>query len=345
MQEKSIVFIVEKPSAMKALAPHLSARWPGRRIYAVQTFRVGLYEFKYKHGLRTVDFPYVGDPEWKIRLPYEWSSVWEITGRNVVPTFCENERTFLHEDLLKNASSIVFAADPDPSGAFAFHVLLSKSLGENAANARWPAIKLTSYDAASIEQAIDASCTTHDEWFKSNRNAGLARRFFDYNYNINAMAFFSHALFPNLAQVVDPMTTRSGAQPYQVSKYGLQLLYALRDQPLQERPEGVLWEVFHKMKNWTGTGRYPPCPLGSVTSQGEIVQGLHSSGLMEHAELSPSGRAFLDRLHPDCCDPDLPARIRIWEQDWPGSRPSMERYLRTFFGKQKRYRPRKAQAV
>ncbi|MCY1418116.1 hypothetical protein D9M71_336650 [compost metagenome] len=56
-----------------------------------------------------------------------------------------------------------------------------------------------------------------------------------------------------------------------------------------------------------------------------------------HISLSPRGTAFLELLHPDCADPDLPARLEAWQRDWPSAKEKMHRYLRTFFGKQVRY--------
>jgi hypothetical protein len=290
---------------------------------------LGLYEFRYPRGLHMADYPYIGDPAWRPRL-FVNEPTWEIRDGAVV------HLPMSPEAVLQIASTIVFAADPDARGAVAFHVLLSQTLGEEAARECWSAIKLLAFDATSVERSLDEIGSTHDAWFESIRHAGLARRFFDYNYNVNALTFFSPVLYAINQRSDRP--SKSTENGFPVSKYSLQLLYALRDQPLPERPKGVLWEVFRKMQHWTGTGRYPPSPLGSPSSQAEIVRGLQRDDLMQHAELSPTGRTFLDRLHPDCCDPDLPARISNWEQAWPASRTRMERYLHTFFGKQKRFK-------
>ena len=82
---------------------------------------------------------------------------------------------------------------------------------------------------------------------------------------------------------------------------------------------------------------------GLLESMGDIyadmVCGLFDSIVGRDLVLSAQGQAFLDLLHPGCCDQDLPGRMRQWEQEWPVSRPKIERYLRTFFGKQKRFTP------
>ncbi|MNP43763.1 hypothetical protein D3C76_1376030 [compost metagenome] len=157
-------------------------------------------------------------------------------------------------------------------------------------------------------------------------HAGEAKRFFDFNYNVNALLLFGECL-----RQVGVSTDRYG-----MSKYSLQLLYALRGQPpLKES------RVLSLMHQWRGTGRYPPTPLGSAASSADILSGLVDAGLMleenNHISLSPRGTAFLELLHPDCADPDLPARLEAWQRDWPSAKEKMNRYLRTFFGKQVRY--------
>ncbi|MBV8248470.1 MAG: hypothetical protein JO200_08455 [Comamonas sp.] len=309
------VFVVEKLSTLRKLAPHLSSRWPGK-VYAITTLYLGLYEFRYPRGLSMADFPFVGEPTWKVRHQ-EQSPAFEIQGD-------EAHRCALDPvELLRGASSICFAADPDPAGAVAFHVLLSECLGDASARASWPALRLRALDERSISSAPDAAGATSDDWFESMRNAGIARRFFDFNYNINALALFGQAL----------RQVGGLSRDYLVSKYSLQLLYALRDWP-PARSDGAL---IHAMENWQGTGRYTACGMGSPASRLAILTGLRSAGLVDGVALTASGRAFLNGLHPDCCDQDLPGRIGEWEQHWPASRPKMERYLRTFFGKQKRY--------
>lgn len=313
--EQHVVLVVEKPSTLRALAPHLATRWPGK-VYAITTLYFGLYEFRYPRGLGMADFPFIEDPAWKVR-PQELPPVFEI--HNGEAHRCSLEPA----DLLRNTSSICFAADPDATGAVNFHALLSECLGVTAACESRPALYLPSLDARSIIQALESNCTTSDTWFESARNAGIARRFFDYNFNVNAMAL----LGPILGRV------SRASRDYLVSKYSLQLLYALRDRSPARSDEDLL----RAMQEWQGSGRYATRGMGSPASRSEILAGLRSAGLMDGLALSTSGRAFLDLLHPDCFDPDLPGRICQWEKDWPASRSKMERYLRTFFGKQKRF--------
>lgn len=65
---------------------------------------------------------------------------------------------------------------------------------------------------------------------------------------------------------------------------------------------------------------------------------------VEAYRLADRGRRLLDLMHKDCFDPDLAMRINEWGRDWPASEPRIERYIRTFFGKQVRYLDRKLRA-
>lgn len=319
MQE-SIVFIVDKPSFARALAPHLSARWPTSRIHAITTLRLGLYEFRYPRGLSFTAFPYIAEPSWKLRQQAS-SPTWLI--EDGVATRIES----VPADSLRDATTIIFAGDPDPSGAVAYHVLLSQCLGPDAAVLARPALHLEGLDEPSIARSLDAISSTADTWFVESLNAGLARRFFDFNFNVNALVLLGAPLRD--AGVVDDRFT--------MSKYSLQLLHGL-----QGRPAMTEVQVLELMHQWPGTGRYAPTELGSPASRANIVSGLCDAGLLVADDkrcmsLGVRAQAFLSRLHPDCQDADLPARMRQWEADWPTSKPRIERYLRTFFGKQKRF--------
>ncbi|WP_029308484.1 hypothetical protein [Cupriavidus metallidurans] len=316
----SIVFIIDKPAVVRRLAPHLSARWPGQRIFAITTLYAGLYEFRYPRGLSLRDFPYVSEPRWKPR-PLEQNAVWVVEGTEVARVGLQPRAVLSEADL------ICFASDPDASGAVAFHVLLSETLGQAAALEERPVFQIPSLDASSIERALDTPGTTTDPVFVTWVNIGYARRFFDFNFNVNALAL--------LGQVFHQVGQKRPALA--VSKFGLQLLYGLQTQsPLGDG------ELLRFMEGWRGTSRHAPSPLGSPASRPAIVGQLLDAGLVTRdlqyrLSLSRCGTEFLALLHPDCEDADLPARLEAWGLAWPDSRPQMERYLRTFFGKQKRF--------
>ncbi|WP_201838838.1 hypothetical protein [Microvirga zambiensis] len=125
------------------------------------------------------------------------------------------------------------------------------------------------------------------------------------------------------------------------------------------------------VRPWCGTGRYPDRDLprhwrgslaglrGAVDNKERLErQGKHlirdrreairdslwrfpdgsdcdlSAISFEHFGLTDGARGFLDELHPDCNDIDLPLRLMEWlnEPD-AAAEAAMARYLRTWFGK------------
>jgi hypothetical protein len=230
--------------------------------------------------------------------------------------------------VVKSAGEVWFACDPDHSGANAYDVLLTQCLGADEASKGRPALILRSYIEADIIRTLYNPTTTADPQFREWSNQGAAKRFFDYNFNVNSLALFGDCL-----RKVGVDTSDFG-----MSKYGLQLLYWQRGQePLSEG------RIIRSMEDWVGTGRYQPCGIGSAASRASIMTQLRRAGLTAYEDrltvITDRGNDFLNLLHPDCEDPDLSARLAAWQADWPNSKAPMARYLRTFFGKQSRFKP------
>jgi hypothetical protein len=110
-------------------------------------------------------------------------------------------------------------------------------------------------------------------------------------------------------------------------------------------------QVINLMQKWAGTGRYPAragaagLRFGSAASRLPILDNLLGAGLLARTEVdgkhavqvSARGQELLNRLHPDCEDPDLPFRLHAWCEAGAASKPAIDRYIKTFFGKQKRF--------
>lgn len=325
----SIVLVTEKPHVDRAILP-IAQRLLGEHhvVYTIPTLYLGHFEFRYPRGLSRRDYPYVAEPKWKPREQGDFS-VYRMDNGVVAKT------SLAFRDALLGASEIAFACDPDPSGAIAFHTLLSEVLGAEAAGEERRAFQINSLDPASISQALMQAQSTRSPWFSALLAAGQCRRFFDYNFNTNALAILGDVL----------RTLGAGGPGVGISKYGLQLLYHLRTQGAQS--DSALASA---MAQWQGTGRYDEeTGLGSPASRWKIHENLLDAGLVVEGEgngrsrmnrLSHQGERFLAALHPDCEDADLPFRIRQWGESWPASRPNVERYLRTFFGKAARFKPK-----
>jgi len=88
---------------------------------------------------------------------------------------------------------------------------------------------------------------------------------------------------------------------------------------------------------WTGTGRYAPRPLG-MREADSVASSLVLHHMLRFREgvvtLSATGEAFLDMLHPDCEDPDMPlrwARHPLSDED----REAMDAWIGRTFRKMK----------
>jgi hypothetical protein len=322
--QPSIVLVLEKPMQSRAIAPFVAERWPGRKVLAVYTFYLGLYEFRYPRGLSHGDFPYVGEPSWKVR-DFGWPEAGftlEFVNGEIVKTGLDPIQ------VVKSADEVWFSCDPDHSGANAFDVLLAQCFSADEAARERPALIFTSMADEDIIRMLAKPTTTADPKYREWSNRGSAKRFFDFNFNVNSLALFGDCL-----RKVGVDTSDFG-----MSKYALQLLYWLRgQQPLSEGR--ICWS----MDKWTGTGRYQPFEIGSPASRASIVTQLRTAGLTAFQDkltvITERGNDFLNLLHPDCEDPDLSARLATWQSDWPNSKAAMSRYLRTFFGKQSRFKP------
>ena len=318
----NIVLVMEKPNIAREIAPLLANRWPDQRIFIIFTLHQGLFEFQYPRGLSFSSLPYAKDPRWKQCNPpaHGFSHFAELCAGKVTRINVEPDT------LLNDSNEIWFACDPDYIGVIAYNLILSKVVSPEFAAVERPALMLTSLDGESVQKALDNPSSTESPFFKACLNAGEAKRFFDFNFNINSMVIFGECL------------RRVGVKTdyFYMSKYGLQLLYALKDaNPLPE------FKLQAMMAKWIGTGHYPPSELGSPMSRQDIIKGLINADLLkvenEEISITRKGISFLGELHPDCLDLDIPARIGHWQAGWPHNKNKMIRYLNTFFGKQLRF--------
>jgi len=128
----------------------------------------------------------------------------------------------------------------------------------------------------------------------------------------------------------------------------VQILYRLRNTEGATPEEIGTW-----IREWQGTGRYsgtfPWLKLMDPRMTWWAWPVYMTEDRNTFAVRSPDGRIrlsghgerLLDVLHPDCEDPDLPFRLDAWcHLPFEEARPKIDRYVRTWFGKQKRYQSR-----
>lgn len=332
---EKVVLVVEKPSVARALAGSLRKRFPQSDLAVVfAPFVFGASTAivpHYPRGLKLKDYPRVTAPVFDLNPVDKLAEAFKPKMIQADGALIACDPSIQPADLIRSADRILCATDPDASGASAFETLITLAAGPERLNA-CDAISLYALDAASIEKAIDALSPYKTSPMSALAAQGMVKRYFDWNWNVNGLAVLGHAM--RLAGVP------ADAPP--LSKYALQLLYALRDgRSLTESG------VHSLMAHWPGTGRYTQKQprsvdgLGSPASRNQILANLRAADLLQWTEsqvrLSDRGLALLTALHPDCEDPDLPFRLADWCAQGVEAYPAIFRYLKTFFGKQMRF--------
>lgn len=343
---EKIVVVVEKPAIARALADPLRKRFPQSAlavVFAPFVFGVDTAIVpRYPRGLKLKDYPRVSAPIFELNLDHEMPAAFKPKQIQSGGTLFACDPSIEPAALIRAADRIICATDPDASGASAFETLITLAAGSDRLNA-CEAITLYALDAKSIEKAFDALSPYKTSPMSALAAQGLVKRYFDWNWNVNGLAIFGNAM--RLAGVP------ADAPP--LSKYALQLLYALRDG--RSLTEGGVYSL---MADWPGTGRYTQKQphsvdgLGSAASRNQILANLRAADLLQWTEpqgpgpdekprslvrISDRGLALLTALHPDCEDPDLPFRLADWCAQGDEAYAAIFRYLRTFFGKQLRF--------
>lgn len=322
--------VVEKPFMAQRLAPFLQPLFPtGTHLSFVVVWPIGLLRQPFPRGLAWRDFPAVdsfGVERFSPRID-RFSSTWVL---NLAP----NGAWEKHDDpapwpqarkALSQADSPLVIWSPN-SSLYHAEVFLRHATGQGIQPDRVRLIH--SFEPAYLERVLQGGNGV-DEQAQSWVAYGRVRHYFDHQFGLNSAAVLGKAV---------------GTEAGVVSKYSLQLLMAARDGVA--RTEG---QWIKTMAHWKGTGRYTPeqgIALGSPMSRAAILEHVVNNGWLIPTSdlraaplaLGPKGRHVLARLHPGCEDADLPFRLHAWaQQGLEASQPAIDRYIRTFFGRQKRF--------
>lgn len=306
--------------------------------------------FSYPRGLKWKDYPFVGEPSYK---PYDlWSY---LPPRCGIPPNSE----FLYEipeayrfafgldlpreevdgivaNYFREADVIVAAMDWEPSSVLSVRRVLDHFFPEGVPMEKVVYPTLAEWNPKGIARAISEAIPYAEIEARFLPYAKALRRF-DYSYGVNAFG------------ILETTMMMAGARRrYAPSKFAIQFLYALRKHgPMTEG------RAMQMMEDWKGSGRYVSqgyswTEFGSPASRGPIIEQLMEHRLVGRTGsdrkrvpelfVSELGECFLQCLHPDCEDPDLPFRLHQWcSLPVAESYPKIDRYLRTWFGKQKRF--------
>lgn len=327
--DQTVVLVCEKKSQLMNMHKAFIAEFPDVTFHGITTHSRGPHTFgmKLPRNMPMSGLPAIAEP------------VWNVTNQPVY-LGCDLQEDTDARALLRSADVIICATDTDSSGAHAFRNLTRHYLQDPDDLLHFPRLHLMSEATDEIRAALHEGRTTADAEFTALLAVADAKKFFDSCWSANAIPIFA------------PLLRQAGAPQGKLwmSKFSLQLLFGLKDaEPMTES------EILRMMHRWKGTGKYDADPwyaqFAGAATRAAIIQNLKDIGFLEdelkEAEsgrskpmklrISASGLEFLELIHPRCRDADLPFRLADWGRNWPGSRPQIETYIKTFFGRQLRY--------
>jgi DNA topoisomerase IA len=269
-----------------------------------------------KRGLKDVE---IKDDGHSLSMSHQWAE--KLTHGDFV------------EDILA-ADIIYFAVDPGPSGFYA-QLRVVEWLSQFNRDFDRRHIVVCDLTDASIKKGIHEAGPLPD--LRERAHMSMIRRYFDFNYMRNA--------FPILGLTAQRALGRPLA--WMLTKHELQILFFLRQN--SGLNDGTLIDA---MRRWIGSGRYKRdgdfyfTGIGSPATTHGMVVHLLNEKLAERVgktgiEITQEGRRFLDFLHPGCEDVDQVFRIHEFSKmPEEEAKAKIDRYIMTFFGKQKRYLPK-----
>ncbi len=354
MSPIDIVLVGEKPSTLKIVAARYRAispfETPIHGIINGSMYRT--FKFALPRGQSIHDYPLIRDTAWRRdpSIPLQ-SYRFEQDGSYTTLTLDGSE-------LAQRAKRLILIADSDASGYASQDTFLTLTFGPDWASRVHSAPHIVSLCDEDLDTAIREAVRlpAHPEFsaqpsenldlFHRRIDEGRTRRYIEYLYLINAIPLYGQVL-ENLR-----VPRRDSA----ISRWSVQLLYGLRDQPPMSE-SAILRLMITWPKGIRPTPEGSPSPskskggLGSPPSRDGILKELIDFGFLgpcqspvgtSHSSstdlaITDLGRAFLARLHPDTEDPFLRDRITVWTREGSQARDKIARYYRTLFGKQRRY--------
>jgi DNA topoisomerase IA len=346
-----IVLITEKPSLGKCVIQQLLDMHPDLDIDAFSMGYTGFHmhlnsAFAFPRGEAYSTFPKTGEIGYREFSFTDTRHIHHLPKRGIIIN-CEAEgrtdhfplwsQTLSHEEFVSDimqADIVYFAVDPGPSGFYA-QLRTVEFLSEF--NHKLDRRHLVLFDLTdeSIRNGIREAGPLAD--LRERSHMSMIRRYFDYNYMHNAFPILGLTAQRALGRPLESMLT----------KHELQVLFYLRGH--SGLKDGTLLAA---MRRWVGSGRYTRdadiyfTGVGSPATSHGIVKNLINERLAERVgktgiEISEEGRRFLDFLHPDCEDVDQVFRIHEFSKmPEEEAKAKVDRYIMTFFGKQKRYLPK-----
>lgn len=345
----SVAIVTNKPYTVKALSVAAAVQFRGndQQIDYPLIMLNGYYRPPLPRGLSWKDYPFIAPME-----DFSLYTARSLLSSCLVPMLFSSppagtpERFLnqsMYESAISDADVLISAVDMSATDVWAVEVLRRKF---RRPDQPFLCVSLHDYTPGHIEEAFRAAAggavsgwalQPQPDWYTILAFEGQVRAYVDHQFMLNSLAVFGRTL-----------GTSRTPTPW-VSKYQIQALFAIS----QKSQSQSAWH--HDFRNWKGTGKYQQDPdgasavmLGSAASRQSILEQLVEHGWVTKAPspdhfllLTTAGWEIVKRLHPGCCDPDLPFRIERWAiGGLAASRPAIDHYIRTFFGRQMKFRPR-----
>lgn len=321
-----MLILIDKPAVAHLLHARLSKRYPDCEIvYIVCNSFGNPLHYHYPRKLSWSDYPALTQPEYRF-ASLELNSLSMFEG-GLVPA------RMRVTDLPRGVCAAA-VAEPMASSVYSKE-LLRLCLVAAGVIGQWEGFHLLSDFSGTADLAPGLPGT--DRTVSSLISEGRMRATFDFNFLINSAGLLTKVYRNCGGEYPDPV----------FSKYTVQSLYHFKHLQEGSSTNRVQVEDFLRsisMNSWKGTGKYAPgaASLGSSYSHEIFLKNLASYGLIRRwqddtLELTALGDWFLNSLHPDCEDPDLPFRLSQWAADPDSGDKKASRYLMTWFGKQKRF--------
>ncbi|WP_276379961.1 hypothetical protein [Flavobacterium sp. H4147] len=322
-QKPTIVFVIIFQSCLNLFKGKIRKKWPNHSIYFLVNPSVPiLNEFDYPEN-KNLLFPYITNPIWK-SCGEDIGYVWHLENEEVVKT------NYSTTEILKSAETFSYIGSLGSSDAIAFYTLILLTFGKF--EKPYLFYYLDDFGDKAIAFSLNNPLTTDHPRFQEKLNHGLAKRYFEYNFNFNSCVLFK----PILEQV------GLADSDFVFTKYVLQLFFAL-----EYCSNFTTKDLVTMMENWSGTGLYLNCSIGRPHSYHYIFMHLINNELIvyngigenddKQYNLSERGKALLKLINPDCRDINLGGKIDLWQENWPESKQEMNEYLIDFFTKQMQF--------
>ncbi len=340
-----VVIFAEKPSLGRVFVRHLIEQEPTvDRSSLVLAFANDIVHlntaFSFPRGLPYRDFPMILEQDYK-PFSFQWLKPFiglqliEQANGDATQQWCHRGSD---EDIAKavsNADRVYLVLDSNDSADY-----LAKRLETWILSIGGPEDVLRPRFFSIADNALRKGLREASRNGAAAPASSVIRKHFDFNYLLNANVILQATFQAALGRPMDRV----------LAKNALQILFYLADG--REVDDGKLIE---KMTKWRGTGRYGKVEcgdsyegMGRCSSRADIIQHLIKEGLLDRRvyqgrrikplHITVDGLRFLEFLHPDCRDADQVCRIAVWQQlPLDEAKSKIDRYIRTFFGKQKRF--------